>query len=43
MGAFVGKLAVEDGHGVMADWHYVDGASVMPPDAVVRKLRPAAS
>ncbi len=43
MGTFVGKLAVQDGHGVIADWHYVDGASVMPPDAVVRKLRPAAS
>ncbi len=43
MGAFVGRLAVRDGHGVMVDWHYVDGASVMPSDAEVRKLRPAAA
>ena len=40
MGAFVGKLAVQDGKGTMVDWRYVDGASVMPPDAVVEKLRP---
>ncbi len=43
MGAFVGRLALRDGHGVMVDWRYVDGASVMPSDAVVRKLRPAAA
>ncbi len=42
MGGFVGKLAVQDGHGVMVDWRYVDGASVLPSDAEVRKLRPAA-
>ncbi len=43
MGGFVGKLAVADGQGVMVDWRYVDGASVLPPDAEVRKLRrPAA-
>ena len=41
MGGFVGTLAVKNGHGVMVDWHYVDGASVLPPDAEVRKLRPA--
>ena len=41
LGAFVGKTALSGGHGVMADWHYVDGASVMPPDDFVRKLRPA--
>ncbi len=40
LGTFVGKLAVKDGHGVMVDWRYVDGASVMPPDAEVRKMRP---
>ncbi len=43
MGTFVGRLALRDGRGVMADWRYVDGASVMPPDAEVRKLRPAAA
>ena len=41
LGAFVGRLAVQDGHGVMTDWRYVDGASVLPSDAEVRKLRPA--
>jgi branched-chain amino acid transport system substrate-binding protein len=41
MGAFVGKIALENGKGTMTDFKYVDGASVMPPDSVVRKLRPA--
>ncbi len=40
MGTFVGKLALDHGKGVMIDWHYVDGASVLPSDAEVRKLRP---
>lgn len=43
MGAFVGRLARRDGKGVMVDWRYVDGASVMPSDAFVRKLRPASA
>jgi branched-chain amino acid transport system substrate-binding protein len=41
MGAFVGKLAVKNGHGTMVDFKYVDGASVLPSDAEVKKLRPA--
>jgi branched-chain amino acid transport system substrate-binding protein len=41
MGAFVGKIALEKGKGTMVDFKYIDGASVMPPDAVVKKLRPA--
>ncbi|MGE0752201.1 MAG: ABC transporter substrate-binding protein [Variibacter sp.] len=41
MGAFVGKLAVKDGKGVMVDFKYVDGASVLPSDAEVKALRPA--
>jgi branched-chain amino acid transport system substrate-binding protein len=41
MGAFVGRIALKDGHGTMTDWHYVDGASVMPSDAEVKALRPA--
>ena len=41
MGAYVGKLALENGKGTMADFKYVDGASVLPPDAEVKKLRPA--
>ena len=41
MGAFVGKIAVEKDKGTMVDAKYVGGASVMPPDAVVKKMRPA--
>jgi branched-chain amino acid transport system substrate-binding protein len=41
MGAFVGRLAVKDGKGVMTAFRYVDGAKVQPGDAEVRKLRPA--
>ena len=41
MGAYVGRLAVKDGAGTMVDWRYVDGASVMPSDAEMGKLRPA--
>ena len=40
LGAYIGKLAVQDGKGIMTDWRYIDGASVMPSDAFVRKLRP---
>ncbi|QFR34546.1 ABC transporter substrate-binding protein [Ancylobacter sp. TS-1] len=42
LGAYVGTLAVKDGRGVMLDPVYVDGASVLPSDAEVAKLRPAA-
>ncbi len=41
MGAFVGRTKRVDGKGVMVDYHYADGADFMPPDDVVRKLRPA--
>ena len=41
MGAYVGKTAVRDGKGVMVDWRYADGKDYLPPDDVVRKLRPA--
>jgi branched-chain amino acid transport system substrate-binding protein len=41
MGAFVGKLALEGGKGTMVDFKYVDGASVLPSDAEVKKMRPA--
>ena len=41
LGAFVGRLDLKDGRGVMVDWRYVDGTNYMPPDAVVRKRRPA--
>ena len=41
-GAFVGKIALENGKGTMTDIKYVDGATVLPSDAEVKKLRPAA-
>jgi branched-chain amino acid transport system substrate-binding protein len=41
LGAFVGRLDLKDGRGVMVDWRYVDGINYMPPDVVVRKRRPA--
>jgi branched-chain amino acid transport system substrate-binding protein len=43
MGAFVGKIALENGKGTMTDFKYVDGAKALPSDAEVAKLRPAAS
>ncbi|WP_374634119.1 ABC transporter substrate-binding protein [Ferrovibrio sp.] len=41
MGAYVGKLALKNGAGVMADWYYADGAKFLPSDADVKKMRPA--
>ena len=41
LGAFVGRLDLKEGRGVMVDWRYVDGKDYMPVDAVVRKRRPA--
>ncbi|MFO1309026.1 MAG: ABC transporter substrate-binding protein [Burkholderiales bacterium] len=41
MGAYVGRTGVRDGKGVMTDWRYADGKDYLPPDDVVRKLRPA--
>ena len=42
IGAYVGTIALENGKGTMTDFKYVDGASVLPSDADVKKLRPAA-
>jgi len=42
LGTFVGRLALRNGRGVMVDWRYVDGIAALPPDEVVRKLRPGA-
>jgi len=41
LGAFVGKLDVKNGRGVMVDWRYLDGKNYLPPDDVVRARRPA--
>jgi branched-chain amino acid transport system substrate-binding protein len=43
LGAYVGKVGIQNGMGTMVDYKYVDGASVLPPDAEVRKLRPASA
>jgi branched-chain amino acid transport system substrate-binding protein len=40
LGTFVGRTAQRNGQGVMVDWRYVPGETVMPPDAEVRRLRP---
>lgn len=39
MGAFVGTTTVSDGKGKMIDWSYKDGASYLPSDEEVAKLR----
>jgi branched-chain amino acid transport system substrate-binding protein len=39
LGTYVGKTALKDGKGIMVDWKYIDGASSLPPDAEVKKLR----
>lgn len=41
LGAFVGRLELKGGRGVMVDWRYADGKDYLPPDAAVKKLRPA--
>lgn len=41
VGAYVGRTALKDGKGVMVDWRYADGAKYLPPDEVVKTLRPA--
>jgi len=41
MGAYVGRVALKGGKGVMVDWTYKAGENYLPSDAEVRKLRPA--
>lgn len=41
MGAYVGKIGLKEGKGVMTDWYYADGAKFLPSDADVAKMRPA--
>jgi branched-chain amino acid transport system substrate-binding protein len=41
MGAYVGRIAVKDGKGVMTDWRYADGGAYLPSDDWVRAHRPA--
>jgi branched-chain amino acid transport system substrate-binding protein len=41
MGAYVGRLGLKDGKGVMTDWRYEPGDKHLPSDAVVKARRPA--
>ena len=41
MGAYVGRIGVKDGKGVMTSFHFSDGAKFLPSDDEVRKMRPA--
>ena len=41
MGAYVGRIAVKDGKGVMVDWKYANGSDYLPSDDWVRAHRPA--
>ncbi|HZQ01519.1 MAG TPA: ABC transporter substrate-binding protein [Reyranella sp.] len=41
MGTYVGRIGLKDGKGIMTDWHFVDGKDALPPDAEVKKMRPA--
>ena len=41
MGAYVGRLGLKDGKGVMTSFSFADGAKFMPSDDEVRKMRPA--
>jgi branched-chain amino acid transport system substrate-binding protein len=40
MGVYVGETTLKNGKGTMKNFRFVDGASVMPPDAEVAKMRP---
>jgi len=40
MGAYVGRIGMKDGKGVMKDWRFVDGKDALPSDADVQKMRP---
>ncbi len=40
MGAYVGRIGVKDGRGVMTNWRYEAGEKHLPPDAEAKALRP---
>ena len=39
MGAYVGRIGLKDGKGVMTSWTYVDGAKSLPSDEEIKRLR----
>ena len=40
MGTYVGTTSLRAGRGIVKDHRYIDGSTVMPADADVRKWRP---
>jgi len=40
MGAYVGRLGVKDGKGIMKEWRFADGKDFLPPDDEIRRMRP---
>jgi branched-chain amino acid transport system substrate-binding protein len=40
MGAYVGRIGLQAGKGVMQQFRYADGAKHLPSDDQVRQLRP---
>ena len=40
MGAYVGRIALRAGKGVMVNWKYADGKDYLPGDAEIKKIRP---
>jgi branched-chain amino acid transport system substrate-binding protein len=40
MGAYVGRIALADGKGIMVDWKYADGQDYQPGDDEVKQMRP---
>jgi len=40
MGAYVGRIALADGKGIMVDWKYADGKDYLPGDDEVKRMRP---
>jgi branched-chain amino acid transport system substrate-binding protein len=40
MGAYVGRIGIKDGKGIMTDWRFVDGKDALPSDDEVKKMRP---
>jgi branched-chain amino acid transport system substrate-binding protein len=41
MGAYVGRIGLKDGKGVMTEWRFVDGKDALPSDEDIKKMRPS--
>jgi branched-chain amino acid transport system substrate-binding protein len=40
MGAYVGRIGLKDGKGIMTGWRFVDGKDALPADEDIKKIRP---